>query len=498
MAKTGGLKFASKDVYSSQRTSLKLFDNLVHAPRSFDLKFTCDIYNSMYYGFVFRILNDFQASQAPLIHLIYIPPQGNSPDCSFEFHFFQSQNPIIFQLDTLELRNISFEVLASVRENSVRLRCNDQVQETVFEFPRAMNINFLFGLHGENTDVAPMILHNIRLTINNQNRYFWPLNEFSGNSALERFESIESDVVNPIWLQNRHYKWEKLATVNTDPMAGIVFDNQNNLLIINKDSLLIFNPANRDFQTLKYNSPRPFDRDAFFSVYDPKSKKIIGYDFHFLRTNDGRRVYSVYDPEMNSWTVIDSSDLVDQNHHHSTFWNQDTSKLITFGGYSYFRYYNTFKAFDFDSARWEDFTFSGDEVYPRTHSAVSRNRYTGKYYLYGGFGNKEGSQSMEGRYFYDLYEVIPGTHTIRKIWNLNAPEFDFVPRGNLVFNPDAAVCYVLGNQPVEKSNLRLYEISLESPQIKIVSDSIPVIFSDMSANAYLFHNRDQNELYCVT
>jgi len=105
---------------------------------------------------------------------------------------------------------------------------------------------------------------------------------------------------------------------------------------------------------------------------------------------------------------------------------------------------------------------------------------------------------MEGRYFYDLYEVDPDTRSIRQIWSMAGREFDFVPRGNLIFNPDKAVCYALGNPPIENSSLRLYEINLEKPEIRIVSDSIPVIFSDMSGNAFLFLNSERNEMYCVT
>jgi hypothetical protein len=46
--------------------------------------------------------------------------------------------------------------------------------------------------------------------------------------------------------------------------------------------------------------------------------------------------------------------------------------------------------------------------------------------------------------------------------------------------------------------MRLYEVNLKEPKIKIASDSIPVIFSDMSGNAFLFLNLNENELYCVT
>src|SRR5512145_2964777 len=157
LAKTGGLKFASKDVYSSQRTSLSLFDEHVHVSRSFNLSFTCDIYNTRHYGFVFRVMHDFPAGQAPLIHLIYVPPQGTSRNCTFEFHFYQSREAIIFELDTLQIKNIAFNVTASVKQSTVTMQCNNEIKKASFDFPRAMNVNFLFGLHGENTDVAPMV-----------------------------------------------------------------------------------------------------------------------------------------------------------------------------------------------------------------------------------------------------------------------------------------------------------------------------------------------------
>ena len=495
---SGGLKFSSKDVYSSQRTSLKLFDDYRNVPKSFNLKFICNIYDPLLFGFVFRIMNDFGDYEAPLIHLLYIPSQSNSDSCAFEFHFNNSDKKISFGFDTLNLNSIAFEINASLKDKLITLKCNNIEKKVSFEFPRDLRLNFLFGLFGENTDVAPMILQNIRLKLNNQSDYFWPLNDWSGNKALEKINHLESAVKNPVWLQNKHYYWEKIYSLKTDPMAGIIFDDQQRLLFVNKDSLVVYSPQNQFVEIQKYRIVRPFDRDAIFSVFNPKTRKIITYDFHFLKVNDGRKTFSVYDNNKKTWTKVDTSRQIDQNHHHTAFWNQDTTKLITFGGYSYFNYYNSFNSHDFSTGLWEIVLFSGDTIYPRTHATIGRDPETGIYYLYGGFGNKEGLQSFEGNYFYDLYALDLTAKKITKIWNLSTPEFEFVPRGNLIFRPDAAVCYVLGNKPIEKSILRLYKISLKQPEISIVSDSIPVVFSDMAGNAFLFFNASSNELYCVT
>lgn len=495
---SGGLKFLSKQVYSGQRTSFKLFNDFKRVTKSFDLEFNCQIYNPKYFGFVFRATHASEKNSAPLMHLLFIPAQGNSGKCLFEFHFANSKKTIQFTVDTLQLNNLSFAIRGLVKERLILITLNGRNQETEFAFPNNLNMNFVFGLFGENTDVAPMILQNVRLNLNDQVDYQWPLDEFSGDIAHEKISKIESDVSNPNWMQDKHYYWEKVMTLKSDPMAGIVMVKDNTLLILNRDSLVMCDPHSLSLRSLHYANKRPFERDAFFAVFNPKNQTVIGYDFHFLKVNDGSRVYSVYDPITNLWSMPDSATVLDQNHHHCIFWNNDTSKVITFGGYSYFHYYNTFRSFDFNSGFWEKMDFSGDEIYPRTHASVNRNMYTGDYYLFGGFGNKEGSQSLEGKYFYDLYQFDPQAGKIKKLWDIDSPGFDFVPRGTLIFRPDKPLAYVLGNKPVEKSSLRLYEINLEEPEIKVVTDSIPVIFSDMSGNAFLFQNKIQNELYCVT
>ena len=172
------------------------------------------------YGFVFRAMHDFGNSQSPLVHLLYIPPQSNSNSCVFEFHFYHTENKISFELDTLHLMNIQFEIHGSVRDKLITVKCNGTEKQIRFGFPKEMNINFMFGLFGENTDVAPMILQNVRLVLNDQSRFYWPLDELSGNKALEHVNKLESQVLNPTWLRDKHYYWEKILSVQTDPMAG--------------------------------------------------------------------------------------------------------------------------------------------------------------------------------------------------------------------------------------------------------------------------------------
>jgi len=498
----GGLKFLSKQVFASERTSFSLFPECKNINFNFSLSFDCSIYNLSRFGYIFRIIDCNEKVEQSFLHLLYNPTVSpetlNNSSPKLELYSPVSLSKIEFVLPEKQNNlRIAIHYIAALQE--VKMRCNGIEKSIQGVNLSREQINIIFGLWGQNPDVAPVELKNIRIRKNGKTINFWPLNEYDGSQAIDKVSGKKSEIKNPVWLRKNHYSWQKLGEFKSDEMVGVIFKPYNQrIFLINKDSLVNFDPISGEYEVLDYFNERPFSPREHFSIYNRSTNQIISYDFHFLRSPKGKRSYSILNEQTLEWDAIDvSSDFV-ENHHHNIFWNQGSEQVTTFGGYAHFEYFNTFNSFDFSDNSWSNIELSGDTIYPRTHSVVGNDEVNDLFYVFGGFGNEEGRQVLGGRIFFDLFSVDISTKTIKKLLDYPSKEYEFIPRGKLIVDNEGQDFYTLGSKMIDRSNLRLYHIIPSEGIIQSISDSIPVLFTNMSGNAFLFKNDLRQELYCVT
>lgn len=494
----GGLRFYSQDQEFTKRTSFTLFDGYKTVTDSFRLDFDFKIYDLQRFGYIFRIIDEAHAnSETPLCHFLSHPEFSEGHNTLFFIQNNKKSGKILIQKD--DKKWIPFSLKIDCRTQSATIACNDSVFTFPIDLPKKLELNVIFGLLlRNNAEVAAFDIRNVRLKISQKQNYFWPLNEFSGDVAHEIKQGEESDVKNPNWLIKQHFFWNKIYECKADMMCGVEFDpSGQNIVLVNKDSLIYFNVQRNEVVSEKYDKERPFAKDAHFSIINPKSGELISYDFHFLKA-DGQKGYSVYEPGKQSWTLPDIPADQEENHFHVMFWNNDTTRLIKFGGYAHYKFFNDFRTFDFKTNTWEALSLAGDEIYPRSNPAIGKNYRNQHYYLFGGLGNKEGEQVLGVQNFYDLYSLDFKNLKSRKIWELDNKSLVFLPRSQMIVEPGDSSCYILCSQS-DKQNaaLSLYKFSLIRPQYEIVSDSLPANFYNLSGNPFLFMNKSTNELYCV-
>lgn len=494
----GGLRFYSQDKEFAKRTSLTLFNDYKPVNDSFRLDFDFKIYDSERFGYIFRIIDRASAnSETPLCHFLCHPEFSEGRNTLFFIQNNKKSGKILISKE--DKKWIPFSLKINCLTKSATVSCNDSVFQFPIDLPRNMEINVVFGLLlRNNAEVAAFDIRNVRLKISKKQEYAWPLNEISDNVAHDIKRGEISEVKNPNWLIKQHFYWNKIYEARADVMAGVDFDEKSqNILLVNQDSLSEFNVLTNKLTTTRYSQKRPFAADPHFSILNPKSNELISYDFHFLKSN-GIKSYSVFQPEKQTWTIPEQSPEQEENHLHLMFWNNDTTKLIKFGGYAHYKFFNDFRIFDFRTQTWKLLSLIGDEVYPRSHSAIGKNPHDQMYYLFGGLGNKEGEQVLGVQNYYDLYRLDFETSRSQKIWELENKSLVFIPRSQMIVEPSDSSGYILCNQSDKQdAPLCLYKFSLNRPQFEIVSDSLPSNFYNIADNAFLFKNNLLNELYCV-
>ncbi|MCP3933373.1 MAG: hypothetical protein GY705_30255 [Bacteroidetes bacterium] len=494
----GGLKFLSKQVFASERTSLSLFPKFKKFDSGFTLSFDYNIYNTNRFGYVFRIVDSREETGETYLHLIYNPvPLSDTYNLELVSPITHSE--INISLPVKEQKKLRFSIHYDALRQEIIMSCNGVTKSLEGVNLNEGLYNIIFGLWGQNTDVAAMNLRNIRLLENDETQYFWPLNEYDGTRAIDRVKGVVAEIKNPVWLRNEHFYWKKLRSFEADEMVGVIYkERDQNIYFVNKDSLVIFSPSSDTLQVHNYSNERPFTPNYHFSIYNNATDQIISYDFRFLLAPDGKRPYSILNENTLEWSPIDAANDNIANHHHCIFWNLDSNKVTTFGGYANFEYFNVFRTYDFSTDSWRNQEMTGDTIFPRTHAVIGNDANSGLFYVYGGFGNEKGQQAFGGRIFYDLYAVDIENNKVAKLFDYPNNDYDFIPRGQLIVDNGGKDFYTLGSKMVDQSFLQLFHINPEEGSIHSISDSIPVLFTNMAGNVFLFKNDIVQELYCVS
>ena len=186
--------------------------------RNFDLGFDINYLpnHRTYFGYILRIISNGDHN----IDLIYHQKS----------HTFRVINGEIFS-------NVSFQIDSPrlYREwNRINLKFNLENQTIQFEVNGKLIgtcntplnfrcFKFLWGandyLKYKTRDIPPMQLRDIKIYENGSLKYFWPLNEVSGDTEYDGIGKQLAKVKNPTWLRPKYQKWELLNSFTCNGYA---------------------------------------------------------------------------------------------------------------------------------------------------------------------------------------------------------------------------------------------------------------------------------------
>jgi len=491
-AQSYGLKFASRDADPEKRTSLDLTPDgpLCVSEKlalSFDISFTPN--ERTYFGYVFRVINENKQN----LDMLYDVGKNR-----FKIVFGDAYTDIDFAIDPLDLVNrwITLKVEIDFKKG-VSLYCNNKfIKRNILAF-KGNCLKICFGVSNyvdfKSTDVTPMKIRNLALTVNGAEKYAWPLNESSGNIINDSIARRKAVVMNAQWLKPRYSSWALVNSLVIKGSPSVAFDNAaEQLYITSTDSMYVFAAKTSTmlsgFLAVKHDDLLGGNQ----SIFNPFSRRLYNFytDLHAV---------AEYNFTQHQWNRnFTGSRLTDYWHVNKFFSRQDSSLYIV-AGYGHLRYKNLVQRYNMANGEWEIIKPTGDYLAPRYLSGLGTTPNGDSVYILGGYGSKDGDQLLNPKYYYDMLFYHTPSRSFKKLFTFNEPREPFVFANSLVIDADRKHYYALiYSKDQLNTQLQLIRGSLEKPEYELAGTPFPYSFFDINSFADLYYCSTTKLLLAVT
>lgn len=492
-----GLLFQANDKEIKERTSLQIFQEgeIPCFTKNFQLSFELSIRDFDTFGYVFLLKED-QGKTKYSFTYTYLDGENST----FKFNTDGKENHYSLNLrnDALAYQWIPVSFAFNLQQDVLTIRIGDNEKKiTSLGLKDTFCPHLFFGRYDYILDMPTFAIRNLKLEGDRSHSYTFPLNENEGEEVHTSIGKVLGTVVNPVWLINGSYHWEKLFEYSFQTPSGITFEpDSQRLIIFSQDSLLTYNLLKRQPQKYSYSNKLPVKLQLATHFMNTTDGKLYVYELNNLPLGDA--TVAALDLNNQEWKQTGVAALPVQLHHHDGFWDETTGKYLVFGGFGNKRFNNTFLEYDIEGDRWDTLSYSGDRIIPRYFSGMAVNKNREHIYVFGGMGNESGEQSVGRNYLHDLYLLDRKQQSVRRLWQ-NASDHRLVVARDMILTPDEKYIYALCYpEYLSDTYLQLYRLTVDDGTMKALGDSIPMRSEEIMTNANLYYNSLTHEYYCTT
>ena len=492
-----GLLFQANDKEIKERTSLQIFQEgeIPCFTKNFQLSFELSIRDFDTFGYVFLLKED-QGKTKYSFTYTYLDGENST----FKFNTDGKENHYSLNLrnDALAYQWIPVSFAFDLQQDVLTIRIGDNEKKiTSLGLKDTFCPHLFFGRYDYILDMPTFAIRNLKLEGDRSHSYTFPLNENEGEEVHTSTWKVLGTVVNPVWLINGSYHWEKLFEYSFQTPSGITFEpDSQRLIIFSQDSLLTYNLLKRQPQKYSYSNKLPVKLQLATHFMNTTDGKLYVYELNNLPLGDA--TVAALDLNNQEWKQTGVAALPVQLHHHDGFWDETTGKYLVFGGFGNKRFNNTFLEYDIEGDRWDTLSYSGDRIIPRYFSGMAVNKNREHIYVFGGMGNESGEQSVGRNYLHDLYLLDRKQQSVRRLWQ-NASDHRLVVARDMILTPDEKYIYALCYpEYLSDTYLQLYRLTVDDGTMKALGDSIPMRSEEIMTNANLYYNSLTHEYYCTT
>ena len=492
-----GLLFQANDKEIKERTSLQIFQEgeIPCFTKNFQLSFELSIRDFDTFGYVFLLKED-QGKTKYSFTYTYLDGENST----FKFNTDGKENHYSLNLrnDALAYQWIPVSFAFDLQQDVLTIRIGDNEKKiTSLGLKDTFCPHLFFGRYDYILDMPTFAIRNLKLEGDRSHSYTFPLNENEGEEVHTSTGKVLGTVVNPVWLINGSYHWEKLFEYSFQSPSGITFEpDSQRLIIFSQDSLLTYNLLKRQPQKYSYSNKLPVKLQLATHFMNTTDGKLYVYELNNLPLGDA--TVAALDLNNQEWKQTGVAALPVQLHHHDGFWDETTGKYLVFGGFGNKRFNNTFLEYDIEGDRWDTLSYSGDRIIPRYFSGMAVNKNREHIYVFGGMGNESGEQSVGRNYLHDLYLLDRKQQSVRRLWQ-NASDHRLVVARDMILTPDEKYIYALCYpEYLSDTYLQLYRLTVDDGTMKALGDSIPMRSEEIMTNANLYYNSLTHEYYCTT
>ncbi|GGA83384.1 kelch repeat-containing protein [Puia dinghuensis] len=494
-ANAQGLQFKSEDSLLTQRTSYRVFPSAAPVFQDhFFIRFDLSLWDNANLGYVFN-LADKDLSYS--LSYLYNNGQGN-----LNFNIDRKSNKLSIPLPASLLKKRNWFTVTldlDLKGDKAVIRIDNLLYRVdSLGFKPGMAANLVFGKNQYYTEVPNMAIRNLEVGDGHQH-YFFPLNEWSGNSVHDSNGEVTGFVENPLWLINESYFWKPVYVQSDTAVAGLNFNPLGEkLFIFTRDSLITYDPAGKRAKAAAYVNKLPVAMVLGKSIFNTRENKCYIYELFDIPKGAPTIAALHMDSAHLKWDVVGRDALPYQLHHHNIFYDWRHDRFYLFGGYGHYSYHNGFLSYNDSIDKWERVTFTGDTITPRFFAATGPSDKADELLLFGGYGNESGNQVVGGKQYYDLYRINLRDHSVKKCWQIVPAGEVFVPANNLILSKDKryfyALCYP---HELAKTELKLYKFSLRDGSYEVVSAPISMASMRIETDVNLFYSQKTDEFFCT-
>jgi two-component SAPR family response regulator len=495
-----GLRFLGQNVaIQDNRTSLDLSpDAPLCLKNDFELSFKINflINSKAYFGYIFRLIDD----QAHNTDLMLYDQEGTKTK-NFRIVTGEKFSNIMFELDSNQLfhqwTNIRLRFDKS-HNNLTVLVDNKVYSQKNISSSKGQCFKMLFGANFydkfKTTDLPDMRIKDIRIAEGNTPIRFWPLNELTGNIALDEIQKAQAKVVNPMWVRSMHYNWEQVNSFSVAGNASVGFDAKTEQLhVVATNGMYTYSVPGNKLQTTVYKSGSYVLLQGNQSVFDTISGKLYN-----LNIDKGKA--AAYNFTTKNW-----DDKYNENERITKFWHTNKfisdvdQSLYVLGGYGELKYKNLVQKYSLKDKTWLVLPVDSNAFGPRYLAALGVAAHTGNAYIIGGYGSLSGLQMLNPRNYYDLVKFNLKDGSFKLIYKFKYPESDFAFANSLIIDQKNNEFYglIFPNQKFN-SSLQLIKGSLTKPNYQVLGNKIPYQFYDIRSFADLYYCPVSKKLVAVT
>lgn len=492
-----GLLFQANDKEIKERTSLQIFQEgeIPCFTKNFQLSFELSIRDFDTFGYVFLLKED-QGKTKYSFTYTYLDGENST----FKFNTDGKENHYSLNLrnDALAYQWIPVSFAFDLQQDVLTIRIGDNEKKvTSLGLKDTFCPHLFFGRYDYILDMPTFAIRNLKLEGDRSHSYTFPLSENEGEKVHTSTGEVLGTVVNPVWLINGSYHWEKLLEYSFQTPSGITFEpDSQRLIVFSQDSLLTYNLLKRQPQKYSYSNKLSVKLQLATHFMNTTDGKLYVYELNNLPLGDA--TVAALDLNNREWKQTGVAALPVQLHHHDGFWDETTGKYLVFGGFGNKRFNNTFLEYDIEADRWDTLSYSGDRIIPRYFSGMAVNKNREHIYVFGGMGNESGEQSVGRNYLHDLYLLDRKQQSVRRLWQ-NASDHRLVVARDMILTPDEKYIYALCYpEYLSDTYLQLYRLTVDDGTMKALGDSIPMRSEEIMTNANLYYNSLTHEYYCTT
>lgn len=492
-----GLRFYGNKKSIDQRTSFFIFDkeSVPVFTKYLDLHFDLRIQDFNTFGYLLHIV-DPQNNVAYSLTYTYI----NKFSSALKFNTEGKTNQISINFTNTSIKSkwIPVRLYIDLSTGRSKLTVAGITRQSInnLEISEKLQPTLIFGRRDNLVDVPSFDIRNLNI-LGSKRSFFFHLNESSGEVVHEAKGKIQGKVINPYWLINEYYHWEKVLTIPSRTMLGSKFNEKTqSILFINQDSLYTYEVDKKQLLSKKYANEMPLRMLLGRNYIDETANKIYAYEINSLPR--GTTTTAVLDVPTQTWQTIGKAYTMIQLHHHSGFFDKNRSRYIVFGGFGNRQYSNSFLSYNFVSDRWDTLQFKGELITPRFFTSLASSKQGDYLYIYGGVGNESGDQSVGHNYNDDLYRIDLIHQTIKKCWDSSSNK-KLVSGERMILSADEKYLYVLRYaEYYENTHLQLYRITVANGTAQKLGDTIPFISKSIQSNISLYYNPVLQKFYSIT